>query len=143
MTGDRERDKAAGASAARNKLANALADAGVQVRSSQYGGPPTDEDFLVALANFLHNVPPSLGIRERTVRFSWGQLQYEVPIRHEVLKALQAEPGSSYVLFHVRSSRKRSKLYVSADRKRQVGGYCDAPGRKPFPLDQFTLEQTP
>ena len=67
---------ASGASAARYKLANALAEIGILIPSR--GGPPLDDEFKVGVLSWRYGGKPILG--NLVDAFHWFQVVYEVTV---------------------------------------------------------------
>jgi hypothetical protein len=83
-----ESDRAAGASAARHKIARHLRSVGIEIESSD-GRPPTDDDFLTAILSYFQTDPVM-------IRFQRYRDKIGVPIPQSVLDWLRAEPDRRY-----------------------------------------------
>jgi len=108
MTGG---DFAAGASAARNKLASYLRENGINVRTSRYGCPPDDEDFLQSVLALFRDEPARAN-RSAVVIFHWWQLDYKCMVALSVLQDLERDPTRVHHLFTARGKKGDSSFYV-------------------------------
>ena len=96
-------DFAAGASAARNKLAAYLRENGINVHPSHWRQPPTDEDFRRSvLTAFTENSDHFKG-EHAIVIFKWWQVDYKFAVPFSELEELMNNPKSHYVLFSATS----------------------------------------
>jgi len=105
---------AAGASAARNKLARRLRDIGIDVVSSSFGCPPKDEDFVEAIAESVGNIGTDERSPQAVVVFKWWQSTYYLVVPASVLDDLQNNPGRQHPLFSAASPGGRNLFYIAA-----------------------------
>jgi len=85
----------AGASAARNKLAAFLRKHGLQVETSRYGCPPTDEDFLESVLSLLKNHAQDGQLA--MVIFRWPPRTYQFLVSSSVIDKLSHSEACHYL----------------------------------------------
>jgi hypothetical protein len=90
----RERERKAGSSATRNKLAAAFQILGVDVEPSEDWRPPTDADFAMALVNQAINGSHLLCFRR-------GHEQFKIRIPALAIFWLKFKPGEKYTVLDV------------------------------------------
>jgi hypothetical protein len=108
-----EQDFAAGASAARNKLASYLRENGFPVQASKYGCPPTDTDFLRSLLGGMNDADyrPDSGVA--IVIFKWAYSTYQVAVPASTVQYLAENPERRHDLFSATSSGGGNTLYLA------------------------------
>ena len=103
-----ESDRAAGASAARHKIARHLRTFGIGIESSDGRRPPTDDDFLTAILDYFHTKP-------RVIKFNRYRDKVGIQVPQSVLEWLKAQPERRYpVLQTERITDRASDRYHGA-----------------------------
>lgn len=115
-----EQDFAAGASAARNKLASFLRKNGIKVQTSTYGYPPTDEDFFRSIQAVIQEggQRPDSGLA--MIIFHWWQSTYNIPIAASVIDYLNENGERRHDLFSATSTGGSNTFYLAVDRDGNV-----------------------
>ena len=96
-------DYISGACAARNKVANALAELGVIVPSD--GGVPTDEDFKSGVHSWKYGGRPLAG--NLTIIFHWFQVNFRIDVPIMTLLAVLTRKIERHSLFSAAQDRGR------------------------------------
>src|SRR5579872_4414477 len=133
-------DHAAGASAARNKLASFLRQHGFHVETSRYGCPPTNEDCLASILDTLEG--PSRDGRLAMVVFRWAQSIYTVRVRRSDIEKLYSEPEARHFLFSAvtdRPGRYRHNFLLGANELGDVVVHHERRWRKTWGIEDTTI----
>lgn len=133
-------DFAAGASAARNKLARFLRENGIDVQLSRYGCPPSDRDFLDAILMTLEegNIRPGSGMA--MVLFKWTHSAYQIPVPAAAVDYVRENPERRHVLFSASSTGGSNTLYLAANEDGDVVVHRKKHWRKTY--DTETIDTT-
>jgi hypothetical protein len=135
-------DKGAGASAARNKIATFLREHGIPVKPSNYGRPPTNEDFLTSILAIVGE--RSGDERVALVIFHYWQSTYELLVPCSVIDQL---PGSDrrHYLFSARTDDKyrpdryRHDFYLGDNDRGEVVVHHEMRWRKASCFEDTTI----
>ncbi|WP_152918009.1 hypothetical protein [Ardenticatena maritima] len=116
---------AAGASAARYKLARFLNDNGFKILSSTYGCPPSDEDFLNGILKASKKQKSSYSSSSELViiSFYWWQATHIFKIPRFILDALQNKKLTKYSLFSIKTSYGKSTFFLTINHQNQFKVY--------------------
>jgi hypothetical protein len=131
-------DYAAGASAARNKLAEHFRVNGYPVRPSAYGRPPTNEDFLEAVLATVREEGVHFGPGTVMAIFEWWHSRYQVLLPTKLVQDIQKGRRHRYDLFTASSAGGWNTFYLS----RAPGGVVKVHRKKHWRKDVEVLNTT-
>lgn len=104
---------AAGASAARNKLASHFRDNGIPVRPSLYGSPPTDADFVKAILSATSDEGSQFSPGKVMVLFKWWLSDIQIILADAIIKELERGARRRHHLFTAKSQGGWNTIYLA------------------------------